>query len=183
MRRFIPMALLATTMVAGFSMPAHAGWHSFYERMRLDWHRNNAWPQPFVNQDRVAVCAPFAAMTQNGWAVQSTLTSDHFDPRTHRLTDAGELKVRDIITQHPEMYRTVFVVEGRSQDITERRTDSVQQTIASMITNGPLPPVQHVSIEPYGRPAQEIKAITDSYRDSMPDPRLENAKKPGTSAL
>ncbi|HEY6563210.1 MAG TPA: hypothetical protein VIY86_01815, partial [Pirellulaceae bacterium] len=65
---------------------AQAGWAEFKQRAALDWHRNNAWPQPFVEMDRLATCSPFVTMAENGWMQQCTLTSFHFDPNTNQLT-------------------------------------------------------------------------------------------------
>ena len=43
------------------------GWHEFCQRSKLDWHRMHAWPQPFTEIDRLATCAPFVTMVENGW--------------------------------------------------------------------------------------------------------------------
>ncbi|HEX5103587.1 MAG TPA: hypothetical protein VFV87_07250, partial [Pirellulaceae bacterium] len=41
--------------------------HSWWYRSKVDWHRNNAWPEPFASADRAAVREPFCLMIDNGW--------------------------------------------------------------------------------------------------------------------
>ena len=157
---------------------SRAGWHEFCQRVQLDWHRNNAWPQPFIAHDRIAACSPFVTQAENGWYAASTLSDLNFDFETQMLTEAGELKVRQIVTQHPENYRTVFVVKGHTQRDTEKRTDSVQQTVARIIPDGTLPEVRRVHISPRPWAAEEINAVERAYRSSRPAPRLP----PGSGA-
>ncbi len=151
---------------------SQAGWHEFCQRMQLDWHRNNAWPQPFVAHDRIAACSPFVTQAENGWYAASTLSDLHFDSETQMLTEAGDLKVRQIVTQHPEQHRMVFIVKGHTKTDTDKRTDSVQQAVARIVPDGVLPDVRHVHIAPRPWPAEEINAVEQAYRQSRPDPRL-----------
>ncbi len=167
-RSIVLMCLLAFCCVP----QAQGGWHEFWQRVRLDWHRNNAWPQPFVAHDRLASCSPFVTQAENGWYAASTLSDLHFDPETQLLTEAGELKVRQIVTQHPDEHRTVFVVTGHSVKDTDKRTDSVQQAITRIVPDGELPDVRHVQIAPRAWPAEEINAVDRAYRQSRPAPRL-----------
>jgi hypothetical protein len=113
---------------------------------------------------------------QNGWYAASTLSSLHFNPETQVLTEAGELKVREIVTQHPEPYRTVFVVKGLSDRASAIRKDSIQQAISRIVTEGGMPDVQLVTVEPRGWPAEEIDAVERSYRSTRPQPRLPGPK-------
>ena len=166
------VSLMAATLVPGTLALAGGGFHSFCERSRLDWHRNHAWPQPFIAQDRMAICNPFQTMAVKGWWRQNTLTSYHFHPETHELTEAGRLKVRDIVIASPESQRTVFVVNGFSDQATSIRTDSVQQTIAGFVNTGAMPEVRHLVREPRAWTAEEINLINRSYSSTMPSPRL-----------
>ncbi len=157
---------------------SQAGLHEFCERVRLDWHRNNAWPQPFIVRDRIAACAPFVTQADNGWYAASTLSDLHFHPETQILTEAGELKVRQIVTQYPEQHRTVFVVMGHTKRDTDTRTDSVQQAVTRIVPDGVLPDVRHVTMAPRPWSAEEINAVERAYRQSRPSPRLP----PGSGA-
>ena len=155
----IACALVVTALSA---VPADAGWREFHYRTMLDWHRNNAWPQPWVHVDRLATCRIFDLQAQNGWCQQSTLTAFHFNMETNELTEAGRNKVRQIMTQHPESFRTLFVVMGKSEEQTATRVDSVQQT-AVTISDGALPQIRRVAIPPRGWPAEDVDAITNRY--------------------
>ena len=168
------ITVLTCWMLCCYVGVLEAGWHDFVQRTRLDWHRNNAWPQPFVLQDRLSTCAVFVTQAQNGWYAASTLSSLHFNSETQLLTEAGELKVREIVTQHPEQYRTVFVVNGMSEKETSIRKDSIQQAISRILTEGSMPAVHVVNTAPRGWPAEEIDAVSRAYRSSRPQPRIDS---------
>ena len=113
----------------------------------------------------------FDLQAQNGWSQQSTLTAFHFHPETQKLTESGANKVRAILTQHPESFRTIFVVTGLDEQQTASRIDSVQQ-IATHMTNGALPQIRRVAITPRGWPADEVDTIAVRHQESMPIPRI-----------
>ncbi len=169
LRRTIVLTCLLSFFCAAESQ---AGWHEFMNRVRLDWHRNNAWPQPFVNQDRMATCSAFVTQAQNGWYAASTLTGMYFHPETQKLTEAGELKVREIVTQHPEPYRTVFVVKGLSETASLTRKDSIQQFVSDIIPDGAMPSVNLVNTTLRQMSAEEVDAITRAHRSARPAPQL-----------
>jgi hypothetical protein len=169
--RFSVAAFVAGLVVAG-TAPVRAGWHEFCQRSALDWKRANAWPQPFVETDRLATCAPFVIMAENGWIHQSTLTNFHFDPATQQLTEAGRLKVQSILTQHPAQFRTVYVVQALKEQETTTRMGAVQDTIQYFAANGTVPDVRLTTEEPRGMPAHEVQAISTKFTETMPDPRL-----------
>lgn len=158
---------------------SHAGWHEFWDRVELDFHRNNAWGQPFISVDRRATCAPFAAMVQSGWRTQNTLGGHYFNPETHVLNDAGERKLHWILTNAPEQYRTVFVAGTHEPEAAEKRVDSVQQALTRLLPDQPLPPVLATTREPRGWPAEYIDTIDRKMHSSIPDPRLPGFQTAG----
>ena len=180
------LIIVACFLGLGFSAlsatPAQAGWREFHYRTMLDWHRNNVWPQPWLHIDRLATCRIFDIQAQNGWAQQSTLTSFHFNPDTHKLTESGRNKVRTIMMQHPEAFRTIFVVMGPSEENTVARLDSVQQ-IASDTSMGALPQIRRVAVPPRGWPAEEIDNITTRRLESAPVPRIEKTNGSLTTSV
>ena len=106
-QRFVHV--LAILLLGNIVSHAHAGWNEFVQRSLLDWHRNNAWPQPFVHADRLSVCAPFVIMAQNGRCGEFTLGDHHFDPVSQTLTEAGQLKVAELIRRQPNGMAQVYV--------------------------------------------------------------------------
>lgn len=170
--RVCRLLMLSALLCAFVPVDAEAGWCEFHQRCRLDYYRNNLWPQPFVNVDRISTCSPFVAMAQNGWYQQSTLSNFHFHPTTHQLTEAGNLKVRHIVTNHPEAYRTVFVLQALSEANTLARVDSVQQTVAQYTRGQGMPEVRMVSVDPPGVAADEVDAVNRLHRETMLAPRL-----------
>ena len=169
----ITLCLMLVVAFAGSNLPeAQGGWHEFVHRSILDFHRNNAWPQPFVQMDRLSACAPFVTMRQNGLGHEFTLGHYHFDPDTQSLTEAGQLKVLDIIRRQPEGYDKVYVLRGRDEQMSAIRLDSVQQSLAKFIPGGSLPDVQFAEFGPRGVPASYIDAIGRKAQATVPDPRL-----------
>ena len=162
---------------------AHAGWREFHYRSMLDFHRNNVWPQPFVQQDRLATCQMFELMRQNGWCQRSTLTEFYFHPTTNQLTEAGRMKVQEILVQHPQPFRTLFVVTGKDERTTAARIDSVQQLANLVVSDGSLPAIRRVHIPPRGWPAEDINAISVQYRNTIPPPRIKTQEGSVTTQL
>ncbi len=150
---------------------AAAGWHEFWHRTHVDFHRNNAWPEPFQTADRNLVREPFCIQVDNGWKVQNTIGSILFNPETQQLNTAGDLLVRWIVTQAPIHRRAVFVVKGENADITRARVDSVNAAVARYAA-GPICPVMLTTTEPTGWPASYIDSITQQFNSTIPSPRL-----------
>lgn len=167
------VCLLLVVVFAGTNLPeAQGGWNEFVHRSLLDWHRNNAWPQPFVQADRLASCAPFVTMMQNGLCGEFTLGDYHFNPNTQGLTEAGQLKVLDIIRRQPNGSGRVFVVRGDDEQTSAIRLDSVQQSLARYIPKDSLPEVRFTKYAPRGVPASYIDAIQRKADATTQDPRL-----------
>src|SRR6476620_9001020 len=77
------------------------GWHQFWQRVHVDFYRNNSWPEPFLTADKFAVRTPYCIMVDNGWKMQNTIGTFLFDPETQRINQAGDLLVKWIMTQAP----------------------------------------------------------------------------------
>lgn len=116
----VRVSLLAITLGTATLGTVHAGWHEFWDRVHLDFHRNNCWMEPFASVDRRAVRAPFETMNQNGWRTQNTLGYDYFHPETQALTEAGEQKLHMIMSNTPEEFRTVYVAQGIEPNMAEK---------------------------------------------------------------
>jgi hypothetical protein len=175
MRRLFATLGLGLLLLTGqplTSQPCHAGWNEFWHRVHLDWHRNNAWPQPFVVADRASVCAPFVTMIDNGWRLQNTISSELFHPETQELNTAGKHLVTWIVTQAPEHRRTVHVLRGPTTQASLARLDSVQQTIASILPQGQLPPVVLTDTVPYGGTGEYYGRIERAVQQSAPSVQL-----------
>ncbi len=166
------LTLIILTCLTVTSGTALGDWHEFVERCKLDWHRNNAWPEPWLTKDKIAVCSPFVIMAQNGWQQQSTLRDLHFDPVTQSLTEAGQLKVQHILTNQPQQFRTVYVARSVNQDHSAIRMDSVQQLVSRIIADGSMPAVVFTDYQPRAVPASHIDLIGQKYNASIPEPRL-----------
>ena len=151
---------------------AHADWHEFWHRVGVDFHRNNAWPEPFQSADRQIAREYFRIQVNNGWRMQNTIGRWFFDEETNQLNQAGEIKLRQVATQSPVHRRTVFVLMGTTPDVTARRVDSVQQTLARMLPDGPIPQVLLTDVDLEGGSGEYYDRVNSAYNNSVPSPRL-----------
>jgi hypothetical protein len=181
MLRRLP-ALAVVLFLAAAATPAEAQWLSNgFHRMHLVYHRNVAWPKPFVAQDQMATYAPFGPMVANGWRKQTLLGPHHFE-EGERLSAAGEEKVRWILTQAPAQHRTVFIERGRTRKQTQARIDAVQRSVAAISENGDLPAVVDTHIISEGRPGQAVYDHLTRFSQKQPDPILPEASGDITSS-
>jgi hypothetical protein len=111
-------------------------------------------------------------MENNGWRSQNTLGDYFFDLESQQLTRAGELKVRWIVLEAPVSRRTVYVLRGQNHEATSIRLDSVQQAVARMLPDRPLPPVLLTDVAPAGGSGEYFETVDRTYRSSIPEPRL-----------
>ena len=88
------------------------------------------------------------------------------------LNEAGEQKLYWIVTNAPEPYRTVFVTQSLEDEVSEKRIDSVQQTLVRILPEQPLPAVLPTREEPRSWPADYIDAIDRKQQSTIPAPRL-----------
>jgi hypothetical protein len=179
MRRLLPPAV--TILIALASVPAIAGdgWNEFWQRVHVDFCRNNTWPEPFRTADRAAAREPWCIQTDNGWKMQNTIGTFLYDPETQRLNQAGELLVKWILTQAPQHRRCVFVLKGDTPEATIARSESVQAAVVKY-SSGCVCPVILTDVEPPGWSAAYIDSISQQFNATIPAPRLPAAE--GSSA-
>ena len=171
-------------LVVGVAAPAFAeNWLcEFFEGVARDTKRRQCWPKPFTCPDREAVRAPFAVMVANGWQRQNMLADYHFEPGAPRLTEAGRLKVRSIITDSPDNFRTVFVRRADTPEETAARIASVQQLMVTMVPPWQAPPVMPSDMSAEGWSGQRVEMIDREYNKAMPKPVLPPPASSSTSS-
>src|SRR5688572_7604351 len=163
MRRWILTSSLGAAFLVGSGLgvtpSAAADWHEFWHRVKVDTHRNNAWPEPFLTADRGAQREPFCIMVNNGWKMQNTIGTFLFNAETNELNSAGEKQVKWVVTQAPIHRRAVFVLVGDTPQDTKARVDSVQRYISRIVPDGHLPPVMLTTREAEGGSGEYFDAI------------------------
>lgn len=172
--RWVP-GLLGLVLVVSVGESADAGWREFFQRSKIEAKRVNSWPEPFQTADREAARAPFEVHKNAGWRLENTLVDAFFDEQ-QQLTHAGKLKVRHILTQVPAHRRSLYVLQGETPEITEQRVDAVQQSVANLIPDGPMPPVMVTAIMPRGGTGEYLYIVNSKYRQSIPAPVLPEAQ-------
>lgn len=163
--------LIAGLMLVSAAQSAQAQ-YGMWSSFQVGMQRNTSWPRPFIQSATQTVRSPFDQMSTNGWRRQTLLGAHHFSSETGRLTEAGRLKVRWILTQAPPSRRIIFVERGFDQQTTLARVDQVQQVAASILSTGELPDVQDTHLIAEGRPADTVYNTFTRFRDTMPDPQL-----------
>jgi hypothetical protein len=175
MRRTI-LAILAFSVV--ISGPASA-WAVVFDStcyyIKRGYHRNVAWPWPYMCPDRMAVRQPFEIMIENGWRRQNLLGPYHFNAAGTELTKAGELKVQWIMTQAPPDHRAVFVERSFEPSVTASRMGSVRDYASRISLDGQVPQVAETYIVSEGRPASVVDSINVRFQESAPPPVLPAA--------
>lgn len=147
-----------------------------------DYYRNKLWPTPFRAMDTTSVQSVFDQQADNGWRLFNTLSNAMFDPKTHRLTDAGKAHVQWIVSQAPQSRRVVFVLQGNNQQSTALRVESTQLAVSELIPVGPLPSIYLTDREPVGSSGVYQTAIHRAMLSSVPTPRLTSAANGGAAA-
>ena len=173
-------------LVSGFgaalllSASANADWHEFWHRVGVDFHRNNAWPEPFQSADRQVTREYFRLMVNNGWRMENTVGTWFFDEESNTLNQAGEIKLRHIVTQNPVHRRTVFVLMGQTPDVTAKRVESVQQTVAKILPEGPVPQILLTDVDLQGGSGEYYDKVNSAFNKSIPAPRLGGSSGGGS---
>jgi len=176
MRRSTMLLALALTLLTVNGV--RADWADFWHRVHVDWHRMNAWPEPFQFADREVTIAPMIAMTNAGWSLQNTLSDHFFDVDTQELTRAGQLKLRWIATQTPLHRRTVHVLRSYEPGATNLRVESVERHLDKLVPEGTRPSVVLTDKIPAGGSGEYFENIDRQLKASIPPPRLPQAQGP-----
>lgn len=148
---------------------AQADWPATHNA-HVDFARNNSWPQPFRGQDAYSVVAPFEVMKRNGWRDNNTVGSILFV--RSELTEAGRLKVANLLALSPSAHKTIYVQVGSTQEETAARVQSVQAILAELVPEGTPPPIQITSIAPSTSPGAYQTLVHRAIQNSTPKPRL-----------
>jgi len=164
---------------------AQAQWTEAKHHSHVDFARNNSWPQPFRGQDARSVIAPFEVMKNNGWRDNNTVGNLMF--KDGDISEAGRLKIAQILTVPPPSRRVVYIQAAPSAKETEARIQSVQVAISQMVPTGPLPEVVVTNVPPSTSSGSYQTFVHRAIANSTPVPRLPafsgiNAPSAQTSA-
>ncbi|MEN1682065.1 MAG: hypothetical protein AAGJ46_21000 [Planctomycetota bacterium] len=143
---------------------------------------NSKWPSQYLCPDRVHAHAPFDTMVRNGWRRQNLLGAHHFNEDASRLTQAGELKVRWIMTQAPPQYRRIFVEQALKTETTEQRIATANQFAEAAAFGQQVPQVATTHIVSEGRPAATVDYVNTQFRENMKVPVLPTTSLGGGGA-
>lgn len=167
-RLLITAALLSVLHVGAESSRAE----DFWDRVHLDSMRMNCWPEPFSQTSRNLVRNPLFAMTNRGWQLQNTLSDHFFREEDQTLTQAGEIKLRWILTQAPAHRRTVFVLRTIDSLSTTDRMASVNSYVDRISADGVQPNVLVSDMAPVGGAGEYFDQVDRQLKASVPAPRL-----------
>ena len=172
-------AITCAVAFGGMTGNASAEW-GFWKSACVDYHRNNAWPQPFTEDSVRQTVAPFEVMKQNGWRLHNTIGNELFRDGDGALLAAGHERVHWIASQAPADRRVVYVLRGRSQSETEARLASVRDTLSRVETTGPAPQLMITEIEPTTASGAWATQINRSWMEAIPAPKLPSTSSTGS---
>ncbi len=135
------------------------------------YHDVHYWPDPMRWHDRNSVRTLLSAQQNNGWIVATTLYEQHFDADTQEMNEAGRVYLRWILLHAPPDRRLAWVAAGNTQQINQKRLESVQNEAAN-ITGADAPLVMLRVALPVYNSAQDVDMIRRSYLGSIPAPRV-----------
>lgn len=171
MQRYLTAIAMAALVLVPALVAKAEWWKHKKSEFCCAYEQNKIWPLPFVYPDRQAAAAPFQTMINKGWQRQNTLGDYHFD-EANRLTEAGRLKVRWILTDPALDRRQVFVHGTVSPEQTAARVSSVQQFLAFTQTGEGAAGVAESNLAAPSYPADYVDEIGRKFRESIPLPRL-----------
>lgn len=140
--------------------------------VKKGYRANEVWPWPYICADRIAVREPFCVMVNNGWRRQNLLGAHHFTEKGDKLTTAGELRVRWIMTQAPGERRTIFIERDINPAVTADRLATARSYATYVVPDGQLAQVVETHLISEGRPASVVDATNSRFQESMPPPML-----------
>jgi hypothetical protein len=174
--------LLSTLLLAlagtSITVPVQAQClENFVNSCLRDCKRNNCWPEPFVRTDRAAVRIPFDIMIHRGWQEQNLISGHYFKEDGTELNEAGQVKVRWILTDAPRQHRTIYVQFGSTPQQTATRVAAVQDMAGRYVTaSEQMPQVVPVAMSAASWSAEQADAVGRKFQSTMPDPRLPEVK-------
>lgn len=178
--RTIMMTLI---IVSGSSLTASAGWNEFWFKIRKGYHRSNAWPQPFVEQDVHDTISPFETMKQNGWMLHNTISHDLFREGDGALLASGSERIRWITNHAPDNRRQIYVLKGRTNVETNARIASVRQSVESFRGDSPAPEILVSTHEPGYSSGAAAVAVSRAWLNATPTPALPSTSASGTQGV
>lgn len=168
--RFCALCVLSITCLT--ALPAQAQWFSnFFREAKADYHRNKAWPDPIVQQDRMSVALVIGKQVEKGWCRETLLSDYHFEDGGTRLNQAGEMHIKYILTRVPPRHRAIRVERLMGPEQTAERINSVQQVVAQMQPHD-MPQVYESNMHYEGTPADDVDAVYKKLASTRLDPRL-----------
>ncbi len=193
----LAQGMVAGAALAGFSSIsgplANGGWYDgncggacgqsqhadVLQQMERGRMRNVRWPGQFICPDRIHAAAPFDIMVQNGWRKQNLLGAHHFSEDCTKLTQAGEIRVRWIMTQAPTSYRQIFIERSLDTELTKARIATTQEFASKVSLDGGVPTVTESHLVSDGRPAATVDYVNTQFKENMPVPALPAATAVG----
>jgi hypothetical protein len=136
------------------------------------YHAAQAWPYPYVCQDREYVRSLFDQQISSGWTEQTTLYTYHFDSNSHQLNVPGQRHLNWILNIAPAQFRNVYLQETVDQGANQMRLASVQTYINQLSMGGNPPQVEWRRDLPPSRRADEIRQMQDLNMQTIPVPSI-----------
>ncbi|MCE9547161.1 MAG: hypothetical protein K8T25_16935 [Planctomycetia bacterium] len=180
--RFVALAGTAVATLATSAALQAAPLGGFFRDVNTGYHRNKYWPEPFIYADRERVGAPMVIMIRKGWEEENLIGDHHFKTGTNELTESGQLKIRWIMTQAEQGYRTVYVERSNTPQQTSERLAATRRYAQQIAIGDEKADVRESDMVGHGWPAEYLDDINVKFRQSTPDPRLPAQQDAGSTS-
>lgn len=164
----LTIAALAPTV----AFAADTWWAGTWKGWKREFHHNNVWPEQYLDHDRSVARAPFEMMVANGWRLQNTISSYHFNEQTGELNETGRLKLKSILFETPAAYRSIYILRADDPRMTAARVKSVQEQGLGLLQGELLPPMMITSTDPRGARGDWTNGVHQRFIESAPPPVL-----------
>ncbi len=172
------MTVTATSVDAGWK----ERWNDFMNRVGVGYERNNAWPDPFNEQDAIAVITPFEAMKQNGWILHNTIGPHQFREGDGALKTSGQKTLAWIARQAPHSRRQVYIVRAATEAETDARVASVRDILEQVQGPGPIPTIMLTDRIPPTAPGDWATKVNRTWLEQLATPKLPTSSAAGTQS-
>lgn len=182
-RSLLALALAVVANGTLGSQQANAGWDEFWFKFRRSFHRSNAWPDPFAEQDARQTMAPFEVMKINGWRLNNTISHELFRSGDGALLASGNERIRWITNNPMAAQQGIYVMQGRSKVETQARLASVRDSLENLHTTSNKPEIYLTNREPGTSSGPWAVKINREWLANLPIPQLPQESASGEESI
>lgn len=179
--KYHTLLIAAFVVILGSADASANKFKEIWHKIAVGHHRNNAWPEPFVEADAIQVNAPFEIQKRNGWRLNNTIGHELFRDADSGMKVAGQQKIGWIATQAPQSHREIHVLRGNSEEETRKRVASVREALAFYGPSAESVNVYVTNVPPPTYNGAWATSVNREWMENLPAPKLPSTSAAGTA--